>query len=95
MTVPATGVAPGPVKVNVAVLIVAGRGVPSGVHVWLAFVGGRNAASRITGPVFQLCRYALGCEGPFEESAVKGSNNINLEQGLSCVNAIRKRCLFD
>ena len=73
----------------------AGRGVPSRVHVWLAFVGGRNAASRITGPVFQLCRYALGCEGPFEESAVKGSNNINLEQGLSCVNAIRKRRLFD
>ena len=44
---------------------------------------------------FSSCRYALGCEGPFEESAVKGSNNINLEQGLSCVNAIRKRCLFD
>jgi hypothetical protein len=32
----------------------AGRGVPLGIHLWLAFVGGRNAAPRITGPVFQL-----------------------------------------
>jgi len=74
----------------------AGRGVPSGVHVWLAFVGGRNAASRITGPVFQLLSLRVGLRGPrSRKSAVKGSNNINLEQGLSRVNAIRKRCLFD
>jgi len=42
----------------------AGRGVPSGVHVWLAFVGGRDAASRITGPVFQLLSLRVGLRGP-------------------------------
>lgn len=41
-----------------------GRGVPSGDHVWLAFAGGRNATSRITGPVFQLLSLRVGLRGP-------------------------------
>ena len=38
----------------------AGRSVPSGVHVWLAIVGGRNAAAQITGSVFQILSLHAG-----------------------------------
>jgi len=62
----------------------------------LAVIGSRNATTRINGSVSQL--FVAVCwemRARSRENAVKGSNNTNLEPGLSCVNAIREKCPFD
>jgi len=63
---------------------------------WLEVVDSRNAAARITASVFQLfvaTRWAVRARS--RDTAVKGSNTINLELELSCVNAIPEKCPFD
>jgi len=74
----------------------AGRSVQLGDHMWLAFVGCRNIAGRITASVFQLfvaTHWAVRARS--RDIAVKGSNTTNLQLELSRVNAVRKKCPFD
>jgi hypothetical protein len=73
-----------------------GRRVPSGVHVQLAVVGGRNAAARITGSMFQIfVATSWAGRARSRDIELKGSNTPNLELDLSWVNAIRERCPVD
>jgi hypothetical protein len=58
--------------------------------------GDENRAPRITGTMFQLI-VATRWSGRVRSRNidVKGSNSINLELELSCVNAIPEKCPFD